>query len=157
MDKQKIALWGVGVFGSLGLLILVIQLLSKTNRWLEQPLVKMPVPEGIIVNAQNQAIDNGIQSFVETQSGKIGRSPSAHGDRSSIASAAIPPVTTPAPISSRESSSSVTIGSKSGTQDIASSTEFSILSANHLNICLTVHLPNYIHLVHEVSLLAAIP
>jgi hypothetical protein len=139
MDRQKTVFWGVGVFGSLGLLILVIQLLSKTNRWLEQPVVKMPVPEGIIVNAQNQAIDHGMKSYLETQSGKVGKSPAAHGDRSPmakplvprIASAAIPPVTTPAPISSTESGSSVTIGSKRGTQDIASSTEFSVLSANH--------------------------
>jgi hypothetical protein len=139
MDKQKIALWGVGVFGSLGLLILVIHLLSKTNRLLEQPVVKMPIPEGIIVNAQNQAIDHGMESYLETQSGKVGKSSAAHGDRSPMAkplvpritSAAIPPVTISAPISSTGSGSSVTIGSKRGTQDIASSTEFSILSANH--------------------------
>jgi hypothetical protein len=139
MDKQKIALGGFGVFGSLGLLILVIHLLSKTNRLLEQPVVKMPIPEGIIVNAQNQAIDHGMESYLETQSGKVGKSSAAHGDRSPmakplvprIASAAIPSVTIPAPITSTESGSSATIGSKRGTQDIASSTEFSILSANH--------------------------
>jgi hypothetical protein len=117
MAKQKIALWGVGIFGSLGLLVLVIHLLSKTNRLLEQPVVKMPIPEGIIVNAQNQAIDNGMESYLETQSGKIGKSPAAYGDRSPMAkplvpritSASIPPVTIPAPITSTESGSSVTL------------------------------------------------
>jgi hypothetical protein len=135
VDKQKSALWGVGVFGSLGLFILVIHLLSRTNRFLEQSVVKMPVPDAIIIGAQDSLIRDRVGADFEAKYGKNGKKIKANNNNSLVTSAAVLPgvAASPvvaAPIANR-STVAVNIGNKRGIQDIASSTEFSILNANN--------------------------
>jgi hypothetical protein len=135
VDKQKSALWGVGVFGSLGLFILVIHLLSRTNRFLEQSVVKMPVPDAIIVGAQDKLIGDRVGADFEAKYGKNGTKVKGGNNSSLVTSAAVLPDVAAsrvvaAPIINR-SAVAVGIGNKRGIQDIASSTEFSILNANN--------------------------
>jgi hypothetical protein len=135
MDKQKSALWGVGVFGSLGLFILVIHLLSRTNKFLEQSVVKMPVPDAIIVGAQDSLIRDRIRADFEAKYGKNGKKFKGGNNDSLVTSAAVltdvaaSPVVA-APIANR-SAVAAGVGNKREIQDIASSTEFSILNANN--------------------------
>lgn len=135
MDKQKSALWGVVVFGSLGLFMLVIHFLSRTSRFLEQSVVKMPVPDAIIVGAQDKLIGDRVRADFEATYGKNGKKLKGSSNDSLVTSAAILPVVATSPMISapvvNRSAVAVDIGNKRGIQDIASSTEFSILNENN--------------------------